>query len=53
MGTFTKVASDAFEALQLDAGVLLSSYDLAAPYTAPADWNYIKGTVENVKRLKK
>ena len=23
------------------------------PYTAPADWNYIKGTVENVKRLKK
>ncbi|MBQ3124086.1 MAG: hypothetical protein IJC09_01525 [Clostridia bacterium] len=22
------------------------------PYTAPADWNYIKGTVENVKKLK-
>lgn len=23
------------------------------PYTAPADWSYIKGTVENVKKLKK
>ena len=37
MGTFTKVASDAFEALQLDAGVLLTAFDPANPYTPPTD----------------
>ena len=26
---------------------------LIQPYKRPADWNYIKGTVENVKKLKK
>lgn len=37
MGIFTKVASDAFEALQLDAGVLLTAFDPANPYVAPTD----------------
>ena len=31
MGRFTKLASDAFDALQLDAGVLLSSFDPTDP----------------------
>lgn len=48
MGTFTKVASDAFQALQLDAGVLLSSYDLASPYTAPTDQNIIATTTGGI-----
>lgn len=48
MGTFTKVASDAFESLQLDAGVLLSSYDLATPYTAPTDQNIIATTTGGI-----
>lgn len=37
MGIFTKVASDAFESLQLDAGVLLTAFDPANPYAAPTD----------------
>lgn len=31
MGLFTKIAEDAFDALQLDAGVLLSTFDPANP----------------------
>lgn len=37
MGTFTRVASDAFESLQLDAGVLLTAFDPANPYATPTD----------------
>lgn len=37
MGMFTKVSSDAFEALQLDAGVLLTTFDPANPYVTPTD----------------
>lgn len=48
MGVHNKVASDAFESLQLDAGVLLSSYDLAAPYTAPTDQNIIATTTGGI-----
>lgn len=48
MGVHNKVASDAFETLQLDAGVLLSSYDLAAPYTAPTDANIIATTTGGI-----
>lgn len=43
-GTFTKVSADAFDELQLDAGVLLSSFDLADPYTAPDDDDIIATT---------
>ena len=43
-GTFTRVSSDAFDELQLDAGVLLSSFDLASPYTVPDDDDIIATT---------
>lgn len=44
MGLYTKVAEDAFDTLQLDAGVLLSSFDPANPYTAPTSENIIATT---------
>lgn len=43
-GTFTKVSADAFDELQLDAGVLLSSFDLTKPYTVPDDDDIIATT---------
>ena len=48
MGIYTKVSSDAFEALQLDAGVLLSTFDPATPYTAPTDANIIATTTGGI-----
>ena len=44
MGKFTKVSSDAFEALQLDAGVLLTTFDPANPYVTPTDAQIIATT---------
>lgn len=44
MGMFTKVSSDAFQALQLDAGVLLTTFDPANPYVAPTDETIIATT---------
>ena len=44
MGTFTKIASDAFDALQLDAGVLLSAFDPSNPYDPPTDETIIATT---------
>lgn len=41
MGIFTRVSSDAFDALQLDAGVLLSRFDPSNPYATPADEDII------------
>lgn len=43
MGMFTKVSSDAMETLQLDAGVLLSTFDPASP-TEPESANIIATT---------
>ena len=43
MGMFTKVSSDAMETLQLDAGVLLSTFDPANP-TEPESANIIATT---------
>lgn len=37
MGIFTRIASDAMDALQLDAGVLLTSFDPLNPYVTPTD----------------
>ena len=37
MGMFTRIASDAMDALQLDAGVLLTSFDPLNPYVTPTD----------------
>ena len=44
MGIFTKVSSDAFQALQLDAGVLLTTFDPANPYVTPTDAQIIATT---------
>lgn len=44
MGRFTKVSSDAFQALQLDAGVLLTTFDPANPYVTPTDATIIATT---------
>lgn len=44
MGLYAKVADDAFDTLQLDAGVLLSSFDPADPYTAPTSETIIATT---------
>lgn len=35
MGRFTIIATDAFDALQVDAGVVLTSFDPANPYKTP------------------
>lgn len=48
MGIFTKVASDAFESLQLDAGVLLSAFDPENPYVAPTDATIIATTTGGI-----
>lgn len=37
MGIFTRIASDAMDTLQLDAGVLLTSFDPLNPYVTPTD----------------
>ena len=44
MGIFTRIASDAFDTLQLDAGVLLSQFDPANPYDTPTDATIIATT---------
>lgn len=48
MGIFTRIASDAMDALQLDAGVLLSKFDPASPYTVPADEDIIATTTGGI-----
>lgn len=48
MGIYTRVAEDAFSALQLDAGVLLSSFDPASPYTEPDDEDIIATTTGGI-----
>lgn len=48
MGLYTKVADDAFDTLQLDAGVLLSSFDPANPYTAPSSADIIATTTGGI-----
>ncbi len=47
MGKFTKIAEDAFDALQLDAGVLLSKFDPANP-VAPASEDIIATTTGGI-----
>ena len=48
MGIFTKVSSDAFETLQLDAGVLLTTFDPANPYVAPTDAQILATTTGGI-----
>lgn len=35
MGRFTRISEDAFDALQLNAGVLLTDFDIENPYVTP------------------
>lgn len=44
MGMYTVISSDAFQALQLDAGVLLTDFDPANPYVPPTDETIIATT---------
>lgn len=48
MGLYTKVSEDAFDSLQLDAGVLLSSFDPASPYSAPSSSDIIATTTGGI-----
>ena len=48
MGIFTRVASDAFESLQLDAGVLLTAFDPANPYSVPTDATILATTTGGI-----
>lgn len=47
MGKFTVIPQDTFNALQMDAGVLLNTFDPANP-TAPADANIICATTGGI-----
>jgi len=48
MGMFTRIASDAFDALQLDAGVLLTHFDPNNPYVTPTDAQIIATTTGGI-----
>lgn len=48
MGVFTLVSEDAFDELQLDAGVLLSTFDITSPYTTPSSENIIATTTGGI-----
>ena len=47
MGKFTVIPQDTFEALQLDAGVILNTFNPATP-TAPADEAIICATTGGI-----
>ena len=48
MGKFTVIPQDTFEALQLDAGVLLTTFDPANP-APPADEEIITATTGGIQ----
>ena len=48
MGMFTKISTDAFDKLQLDAGMLLKTFDPTTP-AAPADADIICATTGGVQ----
>lgn len=48
MGMFTLVSEDAFDELQLDAGVLLSTFDISSPYTEPSSDDIIATTTGGI-----
>lgn len=47
MGMFTRISQDAFDELQLDAGMLLKSFDPTAP-TAPDDGDIVCATTGGI-----
>ena len=48
MGIFTRIASDAFDALQTDAGVLLTDFDPLNPYVTPTDEQIVATTTGGI-----
>ena len=48
MGRFTVIANDAFDALQVDAGVLLTSFDPSNPYQTPQSEDILATTTGGV-----
>lgn len=48
MGRFTVIASDAFDALQVNAGVILTNFDPSNPYVTPASEDILATTTGGV-----
>lgn len=48
MGRFTVIANDAFDALQVDAGVLLTSFDPTNPYQTPQSEDILATTTGGI-----
>ena len=48
MGRFTVIANDAFDALQVDAGVILTSFDVTNPYKTPTSEEILATTTGGV-----
>lgn len=48
MGRFTIIANDAFDALQVDAGVILTEFDPANPYATPSSDKILATTTGGV-----
>lgn len=48
MGRFTIIADDAFDALQVNAGVLLTNFDITSPYTTPLSADILATTTGGV-----
>lgn len=48
MGRFTVIANDAFDALQVDAGVLLTNFDPSNPYNTPDSSDILATTTGGV-----
>ena len=48
MGRYTVIATDAFDALQVDAGVILTNFDPAHPYVTPASEDILATTTGGV-----
>lgn len=48
MGRFTVIANDAFDALQVDAGVILTTFDVTNPYRTPTSDEILATTTGGV-----
>ena len=48
MGRFTRIANDAFDALQVDAGVILVNFDPSNPYVTPSSDDILATTTGGV-----
>jgi len=48
MGRFTVIANDAFDALQVDAGVILTTFDVTNPYRVPTSDEILATTTGGV-----